>query len=107
VFANDAPVALTQKEFAILRTLMFRKNMVLSKETLRNAIYGGIDEPVSKIIDVFVCKIRTKFAKVGLRDLIGTVWGQGYTVRDNPENRELPQPQTAQPAERGRAPVYS
>ncbi len=107
VSANDVPVALTQKEFAVLRTLMLRKNMVLTKEALMNAIYGGIDEPASKIIDVFICKIRNKFAKIGYNDVIGTVWGRGYIVHDNAGHRETPQPQILQPMERSRRPAYA
>jgi two-component system cell cycle response regulator CtrA len=35
-----------------------------------------------KIIDVFICKLRKKLAHAGAANLIGTVWGRGYMMRD-------------------------
>ena len=78
----DTPVHLTGKEYAILELLVLRKGMVLTKEMFLNHLYGGMDEPEVKIIDVFICKLRRKLAEAGARDVIGTVWGRGYTVRD-------------------------
>ena len=82
VVANGVSLSLTGKEFALLQLLMLRKNMVMTKDSILNQLYGGMDEPEVKIVDVFVCKIRKKLAAVGLGDFIGTVWGRGYTVRD-------------------------
>lgn len=70
VSVGDTRVPLTGKEFAILHLLMMRKNAVLRKETILHLIYGGMDEPELKIIDVFVCKIRRKLAKAGAREVI-------------------------------------
>ncbi len=48
-----------------------------------NDLYGGMDEPEMKIIDVFVCKLRKKLnAATGGENYIETVWGRGYTLRD-------------------------
>jgi len=55
---------------------------VLTKEAFLNHLYGGIDEPEMKIIDVFICKLRKKLAQAGAGNLIGTVWGRGYMMRD-------------------------
>ena len=51
-------VHLTGKEYLILELLVLRKGMVLTKEAFLNHLYGGMDEPEMKIIDVFVCKLR-------------------------------------------------
>ena len=80
-----APVRLTGKEYAILELLMLRKGAALSKEAFLNHLYGGMDEPEAKIIDVFVCKLRKKLAQAGAGDLIGTVWGRGYVLREPDE----------------------
>ncbi len=56
--------------------------MVLTKEAFLNHLYGGMDEPEMKIIDVFICKLRKKLAQAGADNLIGTVWGRGYMMRD-------------------------
>ncbi|MBV8912805.1 MAG: response regulator transcription factor [Acetobacteraceae bacterium] len=90
VVANGTSVPLTGKEFAVLQLLMLRKNMVLTKEAILTQLYGGMDEPELKIIDVFVCKLRKKLAAVGLSDFVGTVWGCGYTVRDQGADRADP-----------------
>lgn len=105
--ANGCRIALTGKEFAILQLLMLRKNMILTKEMILSQLYGGMDEPEIKIVDVFICKIRSKLAKAGLRDVIGTVWGRGYIVRDQRRDGE-PSPLVTSPAEPGRlAPVLA
>ena len=56
--------------------------MVLTKEAFLNHLYGGMDEPEMKIIDVFVCKLRKKLAQAGAGNLIGTVWGRGCMIRE-------------------------
>ena len=46
-------------------------------------LYGGIDEPELKIIDVFICKLRKKIAAAtGGDHYIETVWGRGYVLKD-------------------------
>jgi two-component system cell cycle response regulator CtrA len=82
VLVEDRTVHLTGKEYAILELLVLRKGMVLTKEAFLNHLYGGIDEPEMKIIDVFICKLRKKLASAGAGNLIGTVWGRGYMMRD-------------------------
>ncbi len=82
VEVSGRPVHLTGKEYAILELLVLRKGMVLTKEVFLNHLYGGMDEPEMKIIDVFICKLRKKLAEAGAPNVIGTVWGRGYMVRD-------------------------
>jgi two-component system cell cycle response regulator CtrA len=82
VNVDARPVHLTGKEYAILELLVLRKGMVLTKEAFLNHLYGGMDEPEMKIIDVFICKLRKKLAIAGADGLIGTVWGRGYMMRD-------------------------
>jgi two-component system, cell cycle response regulator CtrA len=80
---DDQPVYLTAKEYGILELLSLRKGTTLTKEMFLNHLYGGIDEPELKIIDVFVCKLRKKLAQAtGGSHYIETVWGRGYVVRD-------------------------
>jgi two-component system cell cycle response regulator CtrA len=82
VSIGEQQVHLTGKEYAILELLMLRKGIVLTKEMFLNHLYGGMDEPEAKIIDVFICKLRKKLANFGAGDLIVTVWGRGYMMRD-------------------------
>ncbi len=82
VLVSGAPVHLTGKEYSILELLVLRKGSVLTKEAFLNHLYGGMDEPEMKIIDVFICKLRKKLSQAGAGNLIGTVWGRGYMLRD-------------------------
>jgi two-component system cell cycle response regulator CtrA len=82
VTVNGTPLRLTAKEYAILELLVLRKGMVLTKDTFLNHLYGGIDEPEMKIIDVFVCKLRKKLVQAGCPNFIETVWGRGYMAHD-------------------------
>lgn len=77
-------LALTAKEYALMELLALRKGGVLSKEQILNHLYGGIDEPEMKIIDVFLCKIRRKIEKLsGGQHYIHTVWGRGYVLKES------------------------
>ncbi len=82
VSVEGKPVHLTGKEYAILELLVLRKGMVLTKDAFLNHLYGGMDEPEMKIIDVFVCKLRKKLQSAGAGHLISTVWGRGYMLRE-------------------------
>jgi len=76
---------LTGKEYAMLELLALRKGSTLTKEMFLNHLYGGMDEPELKIIDVFICKLRKKLAAAtGGDSYIETVWGRGYVLRDPP-----------------------
>jgi len=77
-------VHLTGKEYAMLELLSLRKGTTLTKEMFLNHLYGGMDEPELKIIDVFICKLRKKLAAAtGMEHYIETVWGRGYVLRDS------------------------
>jgi len=85
VEVNSQPLHLTGKEYGILELLSLRKGMTLTKEMFLNHLYGGMDEPELKIIDVFVCKLRKKLTvATGGENYIETVWGRGYVLRDPP-----------------------
>jgi two-component system cell cycle response regulator CtrA len=85
VEAGTRPLHLTGKEYAILELLSLRKGTTLTKEMFLNHLYGGIDEPELKIIDVFVCKLRKKLSTAcDGENYIETVWGRGYVLRDPP-----------------------
>ena len=74
-------VHLTRKEYRMLELMALRKNTVQTKESFMNYLYGGMDEPELKIIDIFVCKLRKKLAAVGGPE-IETIWGRGYVIHD-------------------------
>ena len=79
-------VHLTRKEYQLLEILALRKGTTLTKDMFLSQLYGGMDEPDIKIVDVFVCKLRKKLANAsGGKDYIETVWGRGYVMREQPE----------------------
>jgi two-component system cell cycle response regulator CtrA len=83
-------VHLTGKEYQMLELLSLRKGTTLTKEMFLNHLYGGMDEPELKIIDVFICKLRKKLANASSgKNYIETVWGRGYVLREptEPETR--------------------
>jgi len=83
VEVNGQRVHLTGKEYQMLELLSLRKGTTLTKEMFLNHLYGGMDEPELKIIDVFICKLRKKLASATAGDHhIETVWGRGYVLRD-------------------------
>jgi two-component system cell cycle response regulator CtrA len=87
---GGAHVHLTPKEYQILELLSLRRGTTLTKEMFLNNLYGGMDEPVIKIIDVFMCKLRKKLANASNgKDYIETVWGRGYVMRELSEGEAL------------------
>ncbi len=86
---DSQPLHLTGKEYAILELLSLRKGTTLTKETFLNHLYGGMDEPEAKIIDVFICKLRKKLSTAtGGDNYIDTIWGRGYVLRDPQDHSE-------------------
>ena len=87
---------LTSKEYGIIELLSLRKGSTLTKEMFLNHLYGGIDEPELKIIDVFVCKLRKKLQdSSGGENYIETVWGRGYVLKDPDAMLETSAPKEA------------
>ncbi len=83
VEVEGTTVRLTGKEYQMLELLSLRKGMTVTKEMFLNHLYGGMDEPELKIIDVFICKLRKKLAAAnGGESHVETVWGRGYSLRD-------------------------
>src|ERR1017187_5348964 len=89
VEVSGARVHLTGKEYQMLEFLSLRKGATISKEMFLTQLYGGMDEPEIKIIDVFVCKLRKKLASASNgKNYIETVWGRGYVLREPTEVEE-------------------
>ncbi|CUH83110.1 response regulator transcription factor CtrA [Thalassovita mediterranea] len=88
VDVGGVTVHLTGKEYQMLELLSLRKGTTLTKEMFLNHLYGGMDEPELKIIDVFICKLRKKLSvATDGENYIETVWGRGYVLRDPEEER--------------------
>lgn len=89
VEVDGKPLHLTGKEYGILELLSLRKGTTLTKEMFLNHLYGGMDEPEVKIIDVFICKLRKKLETAASgENYIETVWGRGYVLRDAEEEKK-------------------
>lgn len=87
VDVDGRSVHLTGKEYQMLELLSLRKGTTLTKEMFLNHLYGGMDEPELKIIDVFICKLRKKLSEAtGGDNHIETIWGRGYVLRDPVED---------------------
>jgi two-component system, cell cycle response regulator CtrA len=80
---QSKPLRLTSTEYKIMEAFMLKPGATLTKQFLMDRLYGGIDEPEMKIVDVFICKLRAKLYRIlgpnGPR-YIETVWGRGYTL---------------------------
>ena len=84
-------LGLTTKEYQMLELLGMRQGTPITKDMFLGHLYGGMDEPDQKIIDVFICKLRKKLMQAsGGRDYIETIWGRGYVLRDPEPVRATP-----------------
>jgi two-component system cell cycle response regulator CtrA len=96
VRVNGQRVLLTRREFSIMELLFLKQGTVLNKASFLNHLYCGAEEPQIKAIDVNVCRLRRKLADAGAPDLIATVWGCGYILRepvDEPVRETLSTPE--------------
>ena len=90
VRVNDQPIDLTSREYQVLELMALRKGKTLTKDVFLFSLYGGVNEPGAKIVDVFICKLRKKLAPAtDGRHVIETVWGGGYVLRENTEAAEV------------------
>ena len=87
---HGTQVHLTAREYSMLELLVLRKGQIITKDMFLNHLYGGMDEPETKIIDVFICKLRRKLNNAGANGFIATAWGQGYVVRNHADGVRIP-----------------
>jgi two-component system, OmpR family, response regulator len=82
VWVGGEDVGLTGTEFALLEYLMRNPGQVLSREQLREEVWGEAFEPASNVVDIYVHYVRRKLSRAGIsRDPIRTVRGLGYAFR--------------------------
>jgi two-component system cell cycle response regulator CtrA len=81
-------IHLTKKEYQLLEVLVLRRGALCTKTFIMDHLYGGLEDPNPKIVDVFVCKIRSKLAAAGGDYILQTKWGDGYIV----ERERVPSP---------------
>jgi two-component system cell cycle response regulator CtrA len=82
VAVNGREIRLTSKEYSILELLVLRRGKLLTKDAFLNHLYSGTDEPERQIVDLYICRLRKKLARAGAGNMIGTVRGHGYMLRD-------------------------
>jgi two-component system phosphate regulon response regulator PhoB len=81
VLVDGEPVTFTRAEFRLLWTLARRPGRVFTRNDLIDTITGGDAIILDRNVDVHVSAIRKKLGRHG--DLIGTVRGVGYKLRDD------------------------
>jgi two-component system response regulator ChvI len=90
---KDAPVALTVTEFLILQALVSRPGIVKSRNALMDAAYDDQVYVDDRTIDSHVKRLRKKFkASDGDFDLIETLYGVGYRIKEFSEAPKPPAP---------------
>jgi two-component system, cell cycle response regulator CtrA len=89
VTANGMSIQLTRKEFQVLEVLALRKGAIVSTDMFLDHLYGGTDEPETKVLPQLICRLRRKIAgALGDAEYIETVPGRGYMLREPAEARE-------------------
>ena len=83
VTRGSRQIQLTKTEFDLLELLMQTPNMVVSRDTIYEAIWGYNFETSSKSLDVYVGYLRRKTEEGGEPRMLFTVRGVGYTVKES------------------------
>ncbi|HLP26987.1 MAG TPA: response regulator transcription factor [Candidatus Didemnitutus sp.] len=81
-FRDDKEIELTTKEYALLEYLMRNKDRILSRSMIMQHVWKHNFDPESNIIDVYVKRIRQKIERPGQAQLITSVRGVGYRMRE-------------------------
>jgi DNA-binding response OmpR family regulator len=76
VDAGDGPVALSRREFLLLRALLRNVGCTVSKERLLSSVWGFSQHPGSNVVDVYVRRLRAKLGN----DVVRTIRGEGYRI---------------------------
>ncbi|HEU4974255.1 MAG TPA: response regulator transcription factor [Baekduia sp.] len=80
---DGRPVALTQKEFALLRVLAAAPTKVHTKDELLRTVWGFRSRGTTRTLDSHACRLRAKLATAGTPFVLN-VWGVGYRLIDDP-----------------------
>jgi DNA-binding response OmpR family regulator len=75
------PLALTAKEFALLRLLLERRGEVLSADQMSHPVWGYETFGSRNFVEAHVSRLRAKLAAAGARQVIDTLRGVGYVIR--------------------------
>ena len=81
------PIALSQKEFALLRALAAEPTRVFTKAELLRDVWGFRSLGTTRTVDSHACRLRHKLAVDGDRFVVN-VWGVGYRLLDVAVRRE-------------------
>jgi two-component system copper resistance phosphate regulon response regulator CusR len=82
VTRNGKVILLTAKEFTLLEVLMVNKNRVLSRVSIAESVWGISFNRGTNLIDVYINYLRAKVDKGYANQLIHTVIGMGYIIKD-------------------------
>ena len=80
---GERDLQLTKTEFDLLELLMQQPGIVVSRDTIYEAIWGYDFETSSKSLDVYIGYLRRKTEEAGEGRLVYTVRGVGYTVKES------------------------
>jgi DNA-binding response OmpR family regulator len=82
VTRNGNEILLTPKEYSILEYLLRNKNKVISRVKLTEHVYEYNFDPETNVIDVYINKLRNKIDKDFSIQILQTVRGIGYIIKD-------------------------
>ena len=75
-------IDLTAREFTLLQTMLENKNIVLSRSTLLERVWGYDYMGETNVVDVYIRYLRSKLDDVYGVHIIQTVRGVGYVIKD-------------------------
>ena len=82
VHVKGTVVPLTKKEFDLLELLMDNRNIVLSRETILDKIWGYDFSGETNAVDVYIRYLRAKLEEPFGTKIFLTVRGVGYAIKD-------------------------
>lgn len=82
VWRNEQEIELTGKEYELLEYLVRHPNEVVTRNMIADAVWGGIFDTFTNIIDVYINYLRKKINRGSEKKLIHTVRGVGYILKE-------------------------
>lgn len=79
---GERSISLSSKEYALLEYLMRHPRQVLSRAMIAEHVWDFDAEHLSNVIDVYIRYVRNKLSAGGERDVIHTIRGSGYQLKE-------------------------
>ncbi|UYL09106.1 response regulator transcription factor [Bdellovibrio sp. SKB1291214] len=98
VYCDGHKTDFQTREFKVLEFLMSNPDKLISKELLISEVWGLGFSPQTNVVDVMICRVRSKIERQGFPRQLETIRGGGYIFHSFVQKKPLPSELTKKPS---------